>query len=227
MCKCKPGYEGNGEYCVFDRCSMPGQCGINAYCINTIGSFICVCREGFVKVNSTCLAKACVSGTAGCSPNANCITIQGSYLCECKPGFEGDGFKCVSTSPAGPAIRRYSDTSMLGRIYRSTNFEQIPLDKDLKPYPNPYPTADPNYPSTSASYSPYQSTSPSYSSYPSTSPSYPSKKSAKKAKSSKKKGKSSKSKNSSRSRSGLPMAQQPFMYAPSSMFKNIEKHLFL
>lgn len=159
------------------------------------------------------MAKECVDGTSRCSPNANCITIPGSYKCEYKSGYEGDGFTCVAVTPPtppGPAIQRYQDTSMLGRTYRSTNYEQIPIGKQY-PDPNLYPSADPSYP-TGNTFSPYPST---VSYYPGTP--------AKSAKSSKKKGKSSKSKKSSKSRSSFSM-MDPFMNGPANMFQTYQKH---
>ncbi|XP_069131179.1 mucin-2-like isoform X2 [Argopecten irradians] len=148
-----------------------------------------------------------------CDPNARCIKEAGQFVCRCNPPYEGNGEFCVAVTPPtppGPAIQRYQDTSMLGRTYRSTNYEQIPIGKQY-PDPNLYPTADPSYP-TGNTFSPYPST---VSYYPGTP--------VKSAKSSKKKGKSSKSKKSSKSRSSFSM-MDPFMNGPANMFQTYQKH---
>lgn len=49
-CKCKPGFEGDGEtLCTdVDECSLyPNACGANSYCVNTPGNFSCECNDGY------------------------------------------------------------------------------------------------------------------------------------------------------------------------------------
>ena len=43
-----------------DECARPGEwgeCGLDAVCENTPGSFMCVCREGFVQDGDNCTSK--------------------------------------------------------------------------------------------------------------------------------------------------------------------------
>lgn len=93
VCKCKPGYEGDGEEQCTDinECLNPGACGINTDCINTPGNHTCVCRNGYegspfdgcVDINE------CLHPNA-CGPGAICINLDGSYQCECPKGYDGD-----------------------------------------------------------------------------------------------------------------------------------------
>lgn len=93
VCKCKPGFEGDGEELCTDvnECAQPGACGINADCINVPGNHTCACRNGYegnpfdgcVDINE------CIHPNA-CGPGAMCINLDGSYQCECPHGFDGD-----------------------------------------------------------------------------------------------------------------------------------------
>ena len=66
-------------------------------CANTIGSFQCLCENGYTFVNDSLCTdnNECTDGTNNCDPNANCTNILGSFLCACNDGFRGDGKTCV------------------------------------------------------------------------------------------------------------------------------------
>jgi len=90
-------------------------------CINTIGSFVCNCSEGF-SLNSSDMASCDGEHTfhhtvhlnslfhpfpsdidecdtpGVCGDNATCNNTIGSFLCECNLGYSGDGFVCSSKS---------------------------------------------------------------------------------------------------------------------------------
>lgn len=83
-----------------DEC-IGNACGMNAICLNTLGSFDCRCQEGFTGnpfimcmeidvQDDPCLMDpaACAPACSGvvCGPNAACD--RGS--CICLPGFHGD-----------------------------------------------------------------------------------------------------------------------------------------
>ncbi|XP_055847423.1 cartilage oligomeric matrix protein isoform X2 [Episyrphus balteatus] len=81
-----------------DECEIGlSLCDKNSECINTIGSYQCKCKEGFIA-NSTfgCfpVTDMCPDGTI-CHKNAQCkYTGSFQYGCKCNVGWAGDGFIC-------------------------------------------------------------------------------------------------------------------------------------
>ncbi|XP_048688302.2 adhesion G protein-coupled receptor E5 isoform X3 [Caretta caretta] len=102
-CSCTDGYEPSSGKANFtharentcqdiDECrTIPDICGPNATCINTIGSYRCECRAGYVPSNrNTTLCKdidECRTIPDICSPNATYINTNGSYRCEYRAGY--------------------------------------------------------------------------------------------------------------------------------------------
>nr|XP_048688302.1 adhesion G protein-coupled receptor E5 isoform X14 [Caretta caretta] len=102
-CSCTDGYEPSSGKANFtharentcqdiDECrTIPDICGPNATCINTIGSYRCECRAGYVPSNrNTTLCKdidECRKTPDICSPNATYINTNGSYRCEYRAGY--------------------------------------------------------------------------------------------------------------------------------------------
>lgn len=81
--------------CEVDR----GICGPNAKCMNTDGSYHCICKQGFNRdtFNRGCLPMegVCPDGTI-CDHNAECRSASGnSFGCKCKIGWAGNGFICA------------------------------------------------------------------------------------------------------------------------------------
>lgn len=90
-CACDRGFQiaDDGRTCVdLDECTDPRQCpGHNFKCVNAVGSFQCVCRDGFVMASSRCVDEdECVS--APCEHV--CVNTPGSYKCSCYPGYKVD-----------------------------------------------------------------------------------------------------------------------------------------
>uniref|UniRef100_UPI003AAA2326 nephronectin-like n=1 Tax=Centroberyx gerrardi TaxID=166262 RepID=UPI003AAA2326 len=68
-------------------------------CINTFGSYICKCHEGFdlqyINGKYQCIdVDECSSGQSHCSSFATCYNTPGSYKCKCKDGYRGMGHDC-------------------------------------------------------------------------------------------------------------------------------------
>uniref|UniRef100_A0AC11BK35 Stabilin 2 n=1 Tax=Ovis aries TaxID=9940 RepID=A0AC11BK35_SHEEP len=100
-CVCKPGYEGDGSFCVeMDPCSgsTPGGCSRYAECIRTgRGTHTCVCRQGWTGDGRDCseINPCLLPSAGGCHHNATCLYVgPGQNECECKKGFRGNGIDC-------------------------------------------------------------------------------------------------------------------------------------
>ena len=78
-----------------NECLGSHNCGDNARCKNTMGSFNCDCLQGFQGNGMTCLdVDECSDSVDNCSPHAYCNNTLGAYNCTCFSGFEGDGKAC-------------------------------------------------------------------------------------------------------------------------------------
>jgi len=72
------------------------DCGPDATCTNTIGSFTCACNPGYAGDGITCTdVDECTDATDDCSPDASCVNAIGSFTCTCNAGFIGDGVTCT------------------------------------------------------------------------------------------------------------------------------------
>merc|ERR1712224_958469 len=76
---------------------MGNNCGANAACTNTAGSFTCACVAGYKGDGTSCAdVDECASDNLNnCGANAACTNIAGSFTCTCNVGYEGDGIDCV------------------------------------------------------------------------------------------------------------------------------------
>ena len=84
-----------------DECQEVGAhhghyCQAHTQCVNTIGSYICQCEEGYVRVDElTCVERdECSEGAHQCHEHASCTNTLGGYHCTCQEGYSGDGFDC-------------------------------------------------------------------------------------------------------------------------------------
>jgi len=113
-CDCRPGFVRNvtdnfndfscthticDETCAdVNECQTGNNtCPVNSTCHNTIGSYQCICHNGFkleTRDNETVCVDIdeCVTSMfelSTCSQNSNCTNTFGSFSCTCLPGFEG------------------------------------------------------------------------------------------------------------------------------------------
>lgn len=89
------------QTCIdIDECNtMSINCGRDAYCVNTEGSYQCVCNRGFspnvLGKGCEAIPGMCADGTV-CDKNAECKHLDGlAYRCKCKLGWAGDGNFCA------------------------------------------------------------------------------------------------------------------------------------
>lgn len=102
-----------------DECDRgTDNCDLNANCVNTQGSFECMCREGYEGNGRMCTGiyravlpalnlgiplrelflnadiNECFRDSDDCSDFARCFNTQGSFTCTCLRGYRGDGRVC-------------------------------------------------------------------------------------------------------------------------------------
>jgi hypothetical protein len=79
-----------------DECSAANEklCGLGAQCVNSAGSYDCVCPSGYSgDPKSRCLdVDECAVSPSVCRTiaGAQCSNLPGSYRCFCPVGFQGD-----------------------------------------------------------------------------------------------------------------------------------------
>ncbi|KAG7221944.1 hypothetical protein INR49_016970 [Caranx melampygus] len=102
-CLCPPGLHlaADNRTCEdVDECQQDADvCPMRQTCRNTFGSFICVCREGFVtgtlRGSVQCRDKdECLTASHRCSRHAQCVNTDGSYTCQCLEDYFGNGRTC-------------------------------------------------------------------------------------------------------------------------------------
>ena len=109
-----------------DECKHLNNCSSLAKCNNTIGSYECVCKEGYSGSGFECDGISCLFkhhiplisllyyfyflfrlinldideclATNQCNIKANCSNLVGSYNCSCLPGYSGNGYECSGKS---------------------------------------------------------------------------------------------------------------------------------
>ncbi|RXN01372.1 hypothetical protein EOD39_6988 [Acipenser ruthenus] len=100
-CSCKDGFRALREdnaYCEdIDECAEGRHyCRENTMCVNTAGSFLCICNTGYIRIDDYSCTEhdECMTGQHSCDENALCFNTVGGHNCMCKPGYTGNGTFC-------------------------------------------------------------------------------------------------------------------------------------
>ncbi|KAL4640470.1 nephronectin isoform X3 [Arapaima gigas] len=111
-CQCpSPGLQlgPDGRTCVdVDECaSNRAVCPRFRKCVNTFGSYICKCHDGFqllyINGKYQCMdVDECSSGQHHCSGFSSCYNTPGSYKCKCKNNSHCKSIPKVSIEPPRP-----------------------------------------------------------------------------------------------------------------------------
>uniref|UniRef100_UPI003AAAAAC6 protein NEL-like n=1 Tax=Centroberyx gerrardi TaxID=166262 RepID=UPI003AAAAAC6 len=86
------------EVDYIDECAEGKHyCRENTMCVNTPGSFMCICHDGYIRIDDySCTERDECDGGHGCDENAICFNMVGGHSCSCKPGFTGNGTICTA-----------------------------------------------------------------------------------------------------------------------------------
>jgi len=80
-----------GQHCTedVDECRLqPNTCQNGGTCSNVIGSYVCVCVNGWSGPDCSENIDDCA--TAACSPGSTCIDRVASFICVCPYGKTGE-----------------------------------------------------------------------------------------------------------------------------------------
>lgn len=90
-----------------DECVTPAN-NCKFACKNLIGSFACICPEGYAQVPGTAdecrdVNECATGGPDDICRNGYCVNTPGAYKCDCYDGFKAsaDGKRCIGTCADG------------------------------------------------------------------------------------------------------------------------------
>lgn len=95
-CECNKGWSGADCSIANDECIMKSVlCPLNSVCVNSHGSYACICNPGFTKTNNGSCEDTdeCLLRTHNCTQK--CINMPGTFECACNLGFSGTGNNCT------------------------------------------------------------------------------------------------------------------------------------
>ena len=110
-CECKEGFKFDDvvDLCQdIDECFFDHECDPNSLCLNSEGTYTCLCETGYVGDGRTCVEPC---RDSDCSMNEECISPTKSD-CRCKKGFERNQTDfCVDIDECFTMIRHFHTPS--------------------------------------------------------------------------------------------------------------------
>ncbi|XP_068699022.1 uncharacterized protein [Montipora foliosa] len=106
-----------------DECSTgKHNCSHVAVCNNSIGSYNCICKEGYVGDGRNCSdIDECSTGEHNCTNVAVCKNTIGSYHCACQEGYVGDGRSCSDIDECSTGKHNCSHVAVCNNTIGSYN----------------------------------------------------------------------------------------------------------
>ncbi|XP_016407728.1 fibrillin-2-like, partial [Sinocyclocheilus rhinocerous] len=129
MCPLGPGYTTDGQ--DIDECKVMGNLCKNGQCLNTLGSFSCICKPGYTTdiTDTQCVdVDECVQAPKPC--NFICKNTEGGYLCSCPRGYvlQDDAKSCRAVKHKPSTVSSSTslscpDANIMINIHRSLSDE--------------------------------------------------------------------------------------------------------
>ncbi|XP_043547021.1 latent-transforming growth factor beta-binding protein 3-like [Chiloscyllium plagiosum] len=105
-----------------DECTFGGQCHREQgnQCINTMGSYSCICQAGFKQQGGDCVdVNECEHVPPVCEGHAVCENVPGGYRCSCQSGFRGNGSYCEDDNECASGQHGCDTNARCGNIIGS------------------------------------------------------------------------------------------------------------
>ncbi|KAF0043033.1 hypothetical protein F2P81_004370 [Scophthalmus maximus] len=97
MCPLGPGYTTDGR--DIDECRVMGNLCKNGQCINTLGSYNCICKPGYTNdISSTQCVDLDECSTKQHNCQFLCVNTIGGFTCKCPPGFTQHHSACIDNN---------------------------------------------------------------------------------------------------------------------------------
>lgn len=111
LCKCKPGYIGDGEVHCEDvnECAISGACGDNTVCNNIPGNYTCACQPGFTgDPYETVSIYICIHRVSQFFPPIRCQCILWDKKKKKKRKEKNQKEMSYERMPLGTSLNRYN-----------------------------------------------------------------------------------------------------------------------
>ncbi|XP_066276369.1 uncharacterized protein [Branchiostoma lanceolatum] len=143
-CVCPAGWKGAQCEMDVDECEDDDICMSNETCVNSAGSYQCVCSPGFAADESDACKDVdeCDVGH-NCHAFATCTNTVGGFSCTCGAGYVGDGVTCEPATTPPPSTTPTQSTPI-----QSTSAVPSPTRTGTPAVTSKSPTATPTKMST-------------------------------------------------------------------------------
>ncbi|XP_028817505.1 latent-transforming growth factor beta-binding protein 4 isoform X2 [Denticeps clupeoides] len=119
---CEPGYRvtATGECVDVNECANETVCGKHSFCQNLIGTYQCMCDQGYVAAGDAggCVDENECETMQGVCGTAHCENVEGSFMCDCpnpEEVFNPRSGQCIRQPREDPGTSSISSTTTVVR----------------------------------------------------------------------------------------------------------------